>query len=144
MRNVIKSMKALFPPLRRASLRVSLQSATDSLRTVFSDSFVRFTRVFFLSFLRLTHRPPPSIQRVSFPPLPPSHSQEVVIRTTSRPQCLWALPSSAHHTAEFPELKLALTRGSTRAPVPLSSRAFRGWKQCRLVVIFWAKKKTCA
>lgn len=112
MRNVIKSIKTRFPPEREASLRVFFQSYTNSLRTVFSDSFVRFS--FFFSFLRLIHRPPPSIQRVSLPQTPlPTHkkcnSSHFLAIVPLGPAFL--RPS---HTAEFQALKLALTRGPTR------------------------------
>lgn len=94
MRNVIKSIKTRFPPEREASLRVFFQSSTNSLRTVFSDSFVRFS--FFL--ILTSYTPPSSFHPEGVtPPNPPFPLIRSVIRATSWPQCLWALPSSAHH-----------------------------------------------
>ncbi|KAK5611479.1 hypothetical protein CRENBAI_016050 [Crenichthys baileyi] len=117
MRNVIKSIDAQFPSVRRASLRVSLQSYSDSLRTVLLDSFVRFTR-FFFSFLRLTHRPPPSNQRVSNPhpfPSPSPHSLLPLTKSCNSSHILAVVPLSPaflrpSHAAELPPL----TQGPTR------------------------------
>lgn len=95
-------LSRLFPVFRR------------TVRAQFLRRFVRFTGFFPPPYVS-THCPPPSLQWVSFPP----PSTPSVIGAASWPQCLWALPHSAHHTAAQAFLPCARRAGSNaRAPAP--------------------------
>lgn len=84
---------------KRASF-ASLSRLPPTVRAQFLRRFVRFTGFFPPPYVS-THCPPPSLQWVSFPP----PSTPSVIGAASWPQCLWALPHSAHHTAAQPSCR---------------------------------------
>lgn len=115
--------------------RASLSRLTPTVLALLLRRFVRFTSFFLPPPYVSTHCPPPSLQWVSFSPHPtsPPQSNPSVIGAASWPQCLWALPSSAHQTAALPAslpacpalnlLTMASLRGCPAAvTAPLSGR----------------------